>query len=151
MAGTTVDDDPVAAVHAFNRTYLRVLGVLGEALLRTPYSMMEARVLSELAGREGATDSADLRRALAVDPGSLSRILARLRADGLVTRERTAALDRRQVVGLTDRGGEVLEDLDRRATERIRRLLAPVAEADRRRLVAAMAVVREVVERAIDK
>src|SRR5438105_15584330 len=90
----------VAAIRAFNRFYTNVIGVLQEGLLRTPYSLAEARVVFELAQRE-ATGAADLRRTLALDAGYLSRILARLEAEGLATRERSAADARRQVVRLT--------------------------------------------------
>jgi hypothetical protein len=43
-----------------------------------------------------ATGVTDLWRALAIDPGYLSRILARFQADGLITRRRSAADGRRQ-------------------------------------------------------
>jgi DNA-binding MarR family transcriptional regulator/GNAT superfamily N-acetyltransferase len=111
----------------------------------TPYSLTEARVLFELAQRE-ATEVADLRQALAVDAGYLSRILARFQADRLVVRERSAADGRRQVIRLTDQGRAAFATLDRRSAEEIGGLLAKLTEEDQRRLVGAMAVIREVIE-----
>lgn len=141
MTGT----DPVAAVRAFNRFYTERIGVLGEGMHHTPYSLTEARVIFELGQRE-ATEVAHLRQALAIDAGYLSRILARFQDDRLVVRERSAADARRQVIRLTDRGREVFTTLDRRSADEIGTLLAKLTDEDQRRLVGAMAVIQEVIE-----
>lgn len=98
-----VDPERIASVRAFTRFYTAVLGVLDEGLLDTPFSVTEARVIFELAQRD-ATDLADLRRELRVDAGYMSRIVARLEVDGLVTRERSPSDGRRQVLRLTEIG-----------------------------------------------
>jgi DNA-binding MarR family transcriptional regulator/GNAT superfamily N-acetyltransferase len=137
--------DRVASVRAFNRFYTGRIGVLGEGLLRTPHSLTEARVLYELGQRE-AIDVADLRRELAIDAGYLSRLLARLEEQALVTRERSSSDARRQRVGLTDEGAAAAAELDRRSADEIATLLAGLGEEDERRLVAAMGVIREVLD-----
>ncbi len=47
----------VAAVRRFNRLFTRQIGVLREGLLHSPYSLTEARIIFELANREGLTAS----------------------------------------------------------------------------------------------
>ena len=135
----------MAAVRAFNRFYTTVIGVLAEGLLRTPYSLTEARVIFELAQRD-ATEVADLRRLLDIDAGYLSRMLARFEADGLTSRERSPEDGRRQVVRLTGPGREAYETLNHRSAEEIRRLLSSHSGEEQQRLVAAMTRIREILE-----
>jgi DNA-binding MarR family transcriptional regulator/GNAT superfamily N-acetyltransferase len=139
----SMPDERVAAVRAFNRFYTTVIGLLGEGLLRTPYSLTEARLIFELAQRE-ATEVADLRRALDLDAGYLSRILARFVSDGLVTRARSSSDGRRQVIRLTGQGRRAFKTLDRRSADEIRSLLAQLSDEEQRRLVDAMAAIRDV-------
>lgn len=135
--------EDVATVRAFNRFYTGVIGVLGEGLVDSPYSLTEARVIFELAQRD-RTEVLALRRAMGLDAGYLSRMLARFESDGLVTRERSAEDARRQIIGLTPRGREVFALLDERSAGEVRALLAGVPGADRARLLAAMRTVEEV-------
>jgi DNA-binding MarR family transcriptional regulator/GNAT superfamily N-acetyltransferase len=135
----------VAAVRAFNRFYTATIGVLREGLLSTPYSLTEARVLYELAQRD-STEVAELRRALDLDAGYLSRILAKLESAGLATRSRSAADARRQVVTLTKAGLAEFAALDAASAADVRALLGRLPEGGQRRLVAAMGSIRGVLD-----
>jgi DNA-binding MarR family transcriptional regulator/GNAT superfamily N-acetyltransferase len=139
------DTARVAAVRDFNRFYTRMIGVLSEGLVRTPYSLTEARVIFELAQRD-RTEVTALRRDLGLDPGYLSRMLGRFESDGLVAREMSAVDARRQVVGLTDQGHKAYQTLDHRSAEDIDRLLGRLDEGQQRRLLAAMAEVRDLLD-----
>ena len=140
--------DPVAAVRAFNRFYTRVIGVLTDGLLRTPYSLTESRVIFELAQRE-SIEVGQLRRDLGIDAGYLSRMLARFEADGLVTRVAAAADARRQVVALTPAGRAVFQTLDSRSAADVAALLAPLDARGRDRLLAALATVEGLLSRPV--
>src|SRR6266536_4540008 len=131
----------VAAVREFHRFYTGVVGALDEGLLRTPYSLTEARVLFELG--QGPVEVAVLRRGLGLDAGYLSRILARFTADGLVGRTSSPSGGRRQVVALTDTGRTAFEMLDARSAAAIGDLLSRLGKPDRERLVAAMRTIRQ--------
>jgi DNA-binding MarR family transcriptional regulator/GNAT superfamily N-acetyltransferase len=135
----------VAAVRAFNRFYTNVIGLLREGLLRTPYSLTEARVIFELAQRD-ATELAELRRELDIDAGYLTRILGRFEADGLVEKERSETDRRRHVARLTPRGRAAFAMLDRRSAEEVGAMLSRLGEVEQRRLVAAMGAIRGILE-----
>jgi len=142
-AARETDDAAVAAVRAFNRFYTNVIGLLRGKYLGTPYSLTEARLLFELAQRD-ASEVTDLRRAVDIDAGYLSRILGRFDEDGLITRQRSAADGRRQVIRLTGAGRAAVAGLDARSATQTRQLLATVRDDDRRRLLDAMRVVTDV-------
>lgn len=133
--------DEVAELRAFNRFYTRAIGVLDGGLHDTPWSLPEARVLHELAQHE-ELEVAELRRALALDAGHLSRLLARLESNGLVERVRSESDRRRQVARLTGAGRDAFALLDARAVEAAGALLAPLGDDERKALVGALRTVR---------
>ncbi len=136
------EDAAVAAVRGFNRFYTNVIGLLRGKYLDTPYSLTEARLLFELAQRD-TSEVTDLRRMVDIDPGYLSRILARFESDGLIGRQRSAADGRRQVIRLAGPGRDVVAGLDARSAEQTRGLVAGLRDDDRRRLLDAMRVITE--------
>jgi DNA-binding MarR family transcriptional regulator/GNAT superfamily N-acetyltransferase len=137
------DAAAVAAVRAFNRFYTNLLGLLRGKYLDTTCSLTEARLLFELARRD-ASEATDLRQAVDIDAGYLSRILARFEADGLIARERSPADARRQVIRLTGTGRSAVDDLNARSAAQTRDMLAGVRPDDRARLLEAMRVITEV-------
>jgi DNA-binding MarR family transcriptional regulator/GNAT superfamily N-acetyltransferase len=140
-----LDHDDVRAVRAFNRRYTRLIGVLEEHLLDSDFSLTEARILFELA-HSGPLGVRTLRTELGMDPGYLSRILARFESAGLVRRQRSDSDARRQLVRLTEAGRAAADDLDRRSAHDIATLLAGHSAADRQRLRIAMRTIEELLD-----
>ncbi|HYW84733.1 MAG TPA: MarR family transcriptional regulator [Spirochaetia bacterium] len=130
----------VAAVRGFNRFYTRLLGLLDEKLLASPVSLTEARILWELE-RNPHSRAEDLLARLSVDRGYMSRILARLERAGLLSRTVHARDGRIRLLDLTLRGHAFLSGLEEKASAQIAGLLEPLAPAQRKRLVQAMAEV----------
>jgi DNA-binding MarR family transcriptional regulator/GNAT superfamily N-acetyltransferase len=141
-----VPDERVTSVRAFNRSYTRFLGALDEHLLSTPYSLTEARVLFEL-GQRDATEVSALRRVTELDAGYLSRLLGRFEDSGLVRRDRSGSDARRQVIRLTDKGRDTFRVLDGKSAEQIRELLADLTDEEQVRLVEAMDMIRNRIDR----
>lgn len=130
----------VAAVRRFNRYYTRRIGVLGEGLLGSGFSLAQMRVLWELAHHAGLTAS-QLEASLGMDAGYLSRLLKDFRARGLVKASASTADARARHLELTTKGARAFAPLERRSGEAVREALAPLAAGDRERLVAAMAAI----------
>jgi len=138
-------DDHIAAVRAFNRFYTRKLGVLDQHLLKSPFSLSEARVLYELAHREDPA-AKEIGIELGLDPGYLSRIVQKFDEDGLITRTPLAS-DRRQYrLALTAKGREAAAKLDRSSQDEVGAMLAKLSATDGRRLTEAMATIENLLE-----
>ncbi|MGJ5755700.1 MarR family transcriptional regulator with acetyltransferase activity [Streptomyces puniciscabiei] len=134
----------VQDVRAFNRFYTGVIGALDYGRhLYAPHTLTEARVLYELA-QAPHLDAADLRAALDLDAGYLSRILNRFEDAGLLERGPSQSDPRRRRVRLTARGREAAALLDERARETVGAMLDTVAPADRPRLAEAMRTIRDI-------
>ena len=95
-------EQEVAAVRAFNRFYTRKLGVLDQQLLKSPFSLSEARVLYELAHREDLS-AKEIGAELGLDAGYLSRIIQNFDENGLLTRKPLPAGSRPAIPAHRDR------------------------------------------------
>ncbi len=133
----------VEAVRRFNRFYTARIGVLGEGILRSPFSLAKVRVLYELAHRAQPT-AAELMRDLGLDRGYLSRMLRGLERRGLLYRAASKQDRRRVLLELTRHGREAFAALDARQDDEVAALVAPLPPPSQRRLVEAMRVVTRV-------
>ena len=133
----------VAEIRAFNRFYTNRIGVLRGGPHGSRHPLPEACVLFEL-GRQEVTEVAELRHRLDLDAGHLSRLLARMDDQGLVLRERSPEDGRRQRLRLTATGGYERLRLDQASAQQWSGLLDPISDGDQRRLLDAMATVRQV-------
>jgi DNA-binding MarR family transcriptional regulator/N-acetylglutamate synthase-like GNAT family acetyltransferase len=129
--------DPVAAVRHFNRFYTRQIGLLDGGLLHSPFSLTEVRVMYEIFHHPGIT-ATEIRDALALDAGYLSRILRGLRRQGLVSARAPADDRRRRSLTLSERGLRTFEGLNARSSEQVGSMLARLSRPQRRELVRAM-------------
>jgi DNA-binding MarR family transcriptional regulator/GNAT superfamily N-acetyltransferase len=129
--------DRAEAVRRFNRSYTRQIGVLDEHLLHSEFSLTQSRILYELGTGAGMT-SAELRQALGLDPGYLSRTIAGLEKDGLIAKTRSASDARASHLNLTERGSKVLASLEQAARDEVVVMLEKMPEAQQKQLVQAM-------------
>jgi DNA-binding MarR family transcriptional regulator/N-acetylglutamate synthase-like GNAT family acetyltransferase len=111
--------------------------VLGQRLLESPFSLSEARVLYELAHRDGAA-AKEIGAELDLDPGYLSRIVQKFDEEGLVSRKPLPSDRRQHQLGLTAKGRTAFGKLERSSQDHVGQMLGALADEDRKRLLGAM-------------
>jgi DNA-binding MarR family transcriptional regulator/predicted GNAT family acetyltransferase len=135
-----VADDQVQAVRAFNRFYTRKLGVLDQQLMKSPFSLSEARVLYEIA-QGGEQSAKEIGLLLGLDPGYLSRIVQNFEDSGLILRKPLPADRRQYQLTLTAKGRQAFGRLERMSQDDVGAMLQPMRSEDRRTLTEAMATI----------
>jgi len=123
-------DQTIASVRGFTRFYTRRIGVLQEALLDSAFNLPEARLIYEIALREGPTAS-DLAADLGLDAGYLSRLLKGLEQRGYLRRSASDSDGRQQILELTSKGRREFETINARSDLEVRKLLAPLTAPER--------------------
>lgn len=146
MRSRPVPKPDVEAIREFNRFYTGRLGLLRQRYLESSLNLTESRVLYELAAR-GATTAGEIARDLDVDVAYLSRILAKFRGRGWLTRRAEADDRRRQTLRLTAAGRAAFAPLDEAAATQVEGMLAGLAATERGTVVAALGQVRRALAR----
>jgi len=134
-----MSDAAIQQVRRFNRLVTRRVGALDDSYLSRGRPLGEARLIFEIG--LGGADARDLRGALGLDSGYLSRLLRALAGEGLVEVARGKGDARVRRVALTAKGRAELSAYDRLSDDLARSMLAPLGPAERERLLAAMAEV----------
>jgi DNA-binding MarR family transcriptional regulator/N-acetylglutamate synthase-like GNAT family acetyltransferase len=125
------------AVRRFNRFYTRQIGVLQEGLLKSPFSLTEARVIYELAHHE-TTTATELGEELGLDAGYLSRILREFKRQGLIDKRPSRKDGRQSLLRLTEQGQQAFAMLNARSQHEIEAMLAGLSAEEQERLLQAM-------------
>lgn len=132
----------IEAVRRFNRFYTRQLGLLREHLVRSPFSLSEARVLHEIAHHEETTGT-HLSRELELDVGYLSRILRSFERSGLIAKRPSSEDRRRQIVTLSEAGRAAYAALNASSRAQVEAMLSALAPEHQERVVGAMNLIQE--------
>lgn len=134
--------DPTAdAIRSFNRTYTDLIGTLRKRYLGSMFSLLEARALYEIGTHPGTT-ATGIRSRAHFDQGHLSRILMRLERTGAVERSPAAADKRAMELRLTPRGSALFADLEAKAREQARTMIAHLSPAEQETFLGAMDTIR---------
>src|SRR3954469_19443917 len=107
--------------------------LVNEALAAEGVRKYHFRVLVALED-DGPLSQAELGRRLHIDRSDMAAVAAELEASGYLTRQRDANDRRRNVVALTDAGGEALERMNAAVEGAQARLLEPLSPDERTEL-----------------
>ncbi len=132
----------VESVRRFNRFYTKQIGVLSERVLKSQFSLAEARIIYELGRREKAT-ATGLGLELGLDAGYLSRLLAAFKKRGLISRKTSENDGRQSDIWLTEKGRKAFAELNAHSSNEIEELLGRLSRADQNRIVEAMRVIED--------
>jgi len=128
---------PLARLRSFNRSFTRQIGALDDSFLGHGRPLALARLIFEI-GRDGRPVG-ELRDALELDAGYLSRMLRSLEDDGLVALVDDEDDRRRRIALLTDSGRAEWQRLDESSDDAAARILAPLSRSQQQRLADALA------------
>jgi DNA-binding MarR family transcriptional regulator/GNAT superfamily N-acetyltransferase len=97
----------------------------------------EARLLYEIASGEQPT-ATEIAQRLRLDLGYVSRLVSRLEGRKLIRRKASARDARQSLIWLTAAGGRMFATLDRRSSDQVEAMLAPLTEEERGTLARSM-------------
>lgn len=133
----------IAAIRSFNRFYTRIIGLLNDGMMQSPYSLPEARLIHEV-GKSGTTTAKELVAKLDMDTGQLSRMISGLVGQGLLAITPNIADRRSNNIALTRQGDEACARLNEMSDAAAGELIAPFGENKRQRLVQSMQTIQNI-------
>jgi DNA-binding MarR family transcriptional regulator/ribosomal protein S18 acetylase RimI-like enzyme len=133
----------VEKIRHFNRYYANVLGKIDQNIYNQPFSLTEARVITEIHLRNGCT-ATDVRENLGIDRGYMSRIIKRLEDENITIKEQSTDDKRQYSLYLTEYGKEVYNDLVERANRGVEHMIHNLSKHDITSLVTSMETIQTV-------
>ncbi|MFF2496792.1 MarR family winged helix-turn-helix transcriptional regulator [Peribacillus sp. NPDC058075] len=137
-----MNKDTIADIRQFNRFYTNILGVLDKHILDTGYSFTEARVILEIGLMEQCIAS-NLVGKLEIDRSYMSRIINKLRKDGLVMKENSTLDNRTSLIRLTPEGLTLFDQLNERSDEQLVRLFQELSQDEIKEIHASMMFIQK--------
>lgn len=133
-----LNDSPVIQIiRRFNRFYTNILGLLDQHLLNSEFSLAEVRVLYDIGHTKNCT-AKKLIEGLKIDPGYLSRIIKRFTKDNFIDRVQSSEDGRLYFLYLTEKGKEILSQLDEMSNSQIEQMIKSLPEKEKLRIVESM-------------
>lgn len=133
----------IEKIRKFNRFYANVLGKIDQEIYNRPYSLTEARVITEINMRNGCT-ATEVRETIGIDRGYMSRIVQKLEEEKIIMK-RPSEDDRRQhLLYLTDYGKEVLNGLVENANREVGKMIQTISKHDQLKLIKSMETIETI-------
>lgn len=110
-------------IRTFNRNYVRSIGLLEKTLLNTDYSLTESQILF-IVNEKKRTTATEINKLLKLDEGYLSRIIKKLIARRMLTKEQSPSDKRCFEIKLTEKGVKEQQKLDEISSNSIRSIIS---------------------------
>jgi DNA-binding MarR family transcriptional regulator/ribosomal protein S18 acetylase RimI-like enzyme len=127
----------IEKIRKFNRFYANVLGKIDQELYNQPFSLTEARVITDIHERNGCT-STEIRANLGIDRGYMSRIVQRFEDEEIIMKKQASHDKRQYSLYLTDKGTGIYNDLVENANIGVAKMIESLSEEELSKLVSSM-------------
>lgn len=127
----------IEKIRKFNRFYANVLGKIDQELYNQPFSLTEARVITDIHERNGCT-STEIRANLGIDRGYMSRIVQRFEDEEIIMKKQASHDKRQYSLYLTDKGTGIYNDLVENANIGVAKMIENLSEEELSKLVSSM-------------
>ncbi|MFA9378705.1 MAG: GNAT family N-acetyltransferase [Lachnotalea sp.] len=131
----------ITQIRSFNRFYTKVLGLLDQHILESAYSLTEVRVLHEIS-RTNQCTAMVLGNHLEIDRSYMSRIIKHLGKGELITKVQSSLDNRIYYIALTQKGLNIIEELNEKSEDQIKKLFEYIEPEELDRILEAMNVIK---------
>jgi len=114
-----MENEIISKIRAFNRYYVRVIGLLENTFLNSGYSLTDAHILSVIKSQKDST-ATSINKELNLDEGYLSRLIKKLTSKSLITKKQSLADKRIFVINLTEKGLIEYNKMDKLSSELVK-------------------------------
>lgn len=135
-------------IRKFNRFYTRILGIFDESVFELNYSLLEMRVLGEIARYKGITSNS-LSKYLNIDKGYLSRVLSKLIKNQLIFKEKNEKDNRVYHLFLTDDGKQLNKYVEDESNKKVIDLLKILKDDEIQELKKSMASIENILNQIV--
>jgi len=126
--------DIVNKIREFNRFYTSIIGVTNDQILKSNYSLTEARVMFEINHCPGIT-ARKLKEIIGMDEGYLSRLIAKLEKQKIIAKDRSKDDNRIFALMLSNEGERIFHQINQRSSDAITELVQHLNEEEQLRFV----------------
>lgn len=137
-------------IRQFNRYYTRILGVFDKRVFNLDYSMIDMRILGEIARNKGTTAN-QLAKFMRMDRSYLSRIVNKLEKAGYILRENDPNDKRIFRLFLTDEGEALNRYIEEQSNKQILELLHSLETKEITQLETAMNTIETILGQVVPK
>jgi len=124
----------VEQIRAFNRFFVRSIGILENTILNSGYSLTEAHILNLVNANIDST-ATSLNKELNLDEGYLSRVIKKLISKDLITKKQSEFDKRVFVVNATNKGKREYQKLDNLSSDMVKSNISHLSQNEQLELI----------------
>lgn len=123
-------EEIIDKIRAFNRNYVRSIGLLERTVLNSNYSLTESHILHLINSHEKTT-ATQINKTLKLDEGYLSRVIKKLISKSLLIKEQSSSDKRIFEIKLSEKGQKEFQKIDKLSSESIRAITADLSPSEK--------------------